>query len=186
MNSFSIALFLHIIGALGVSIALGVEWLGMAQIRKSTAPDEIRVFLRVIKSTTRFGFISMLTTVITGIYMVLAGLGWIPWILAVIGALILVIILTRTLTVPRMVVIGKTLAIEKGPVSQTFQKLLNDPILWISIQTRVAIVLGIIFLKIAKPNLGGALLTIGTAVVVGIASVLPMLRSVQTSAESTD
>ena len=88
MSIFSIALFLHIVGALGVSVALGLEWLGLSQIRKSTVPDEVRAILRVVTSTTRVGFISMLSTVITGIYMVLAGVGWVPWIVVVIGSLI--------------------------------------------------------------------------------------------------
>jgi hypothetical protein len=177
MSIFSIALFLHIVCALGVSIALGVEWLGMSQIQKSTAPEEIRAILRVVKSTTRFGFISMFSTVITGFYMVLAALGWIPWILVVIGALILVIVLTRVLTAPRMAAIGQALAMEKGSASQSFHNLLKDPILWISIQTRVAIVLGIIFIKIATPDLGVSLLTIGVAIVLGIISTLPMFHN---------
>ena len=84
MNIFSIVLFLHIVGALGVSVALGLEWIGLSQIRRSTVPEEIRAILRVVKSTTRFGFVSMLSTVITGMYMVLTALGWIPWILVVI------------------------------------------------------------------------------------------------------
>jgi hypothetical protein len=186
MNSFSIALFLHILGALGVSVALGLEWIGLSQIRKSIIADEIRALLRAVKSTTRFGFISMLTTVITGIYMVLVALGWIPWILVVIGALVLLIVLTRALTAPRMAVIGKTLAMEKGSVSQTFQKLLNDPILWISIQTRLALILGIIFLKIATPDLGGSLLTVGVAIALGIISALPMFRHVRVQEGATN
>jgi len=186
MSIFSIALFLHIVGALGVSVALGLEWIGLSQIRRAAVPDEIRAILRVVKSTTRFGFASMFSTVITGFYMVLAALGWIPWILVVIGALVLVIVLTRILTAPRMASIGRALASEKESVSQTFHKLVTDPMLWISIQTRVAIVLGIIFLKIAKPDLSGSLLTVAAAIVLGITSALPGLRSVQSHDASTD
>jgi hypothetical protein len=79
-----------------------------------------------------------------------------------------------------MAVIGRTLATEKGSLSPSFYSLLNDPILWFSVQTRVAIVLGIIFLKIATPDLGGSLLTIGVAISLGIASALPRLRPVRT------
>ena len=170
MSIFSIALFLHIVGALGVSVALGLEWIGLSQIRRATVPDEIRAILRIVKSTTRFGFVSMFSTVITGLYMVLTALGWIPWILVVIGALVLVIVLTRVLTAPRMAAIGQALAMEKGSISQGFYNLLKDPILWISIQTRAAIVLGIIFLKIVKPGVGGSLLTVSVAIVLGVAS----------------
>ena len=186
MNSFSIALFLHIVGALGVSVALGLEWLGLSQIRKSTVADEVRAILRVVTSTTRVGFVSMLSTVITGIYMVLAGVGWVPWILVVIGTLILAMVIARALTAPRMAAIGRALATEKGSVSQGFHNLLNDPILSVSVQTRVAIVLGIIFLKIATPGLVGSLLTIGSAIVLGLVSALPGLRRVQVHETSTD
>jgi hypothetical protein len=187
MNIFSIALFLHIVGALGVSVALGLEWIGLFQIRRATVPEEIRAILGVVKSTTRMGFASMLATVITGFYMVLAGLGWAPWILVVIGALMLAMVIAKALTAPRMVSIARSLATERSPLSQTFQNLVNDPILWISIQTRVAIVLGIIFLKIAKPGLGGSLLTIGVAILLGIVSALIISRRARVSqVASTD
>lgn len=186
MSIFSIALFLHIVGALGVSVALGLEWIGQSQIQRSTVADEIRAFLNVVQSTTRFGFISMLSTVITGIYMVLSAVGWTPWLLVVIGALVLVIVLTRALTAPRMAVVGQAFAMEKGSISQSFHNLLRDPMLWISIQTRVAIVLGIIFLKIATPGLGGSLLTIGVAIVLGIVSALPRFRMARAHEASTD
>jgi len=186
MNSFSITLFLHIVGALGVSVALGLEWIGLSKIRMATVPEEIRAILGIVKSTNRFGFISMFATVITGIYMALIALGWIPWLLVVIGALVLVIVQTRVLTAPRMTAIGRALATEKGTVSQTFHDLVSDPLLWISIQTRVAIVLGIVFLKIAKPNLVGSLLTIAVAVILGIAFALPVTRRERFHVESTD
>jgi hypothetical protein len=186
MSIFSVALFLHIIGALGVSVALGWEWIGLSKIRRSTVPQQIRAILDLVNSTTRFGFISMLSTIITGIYMVLAAVGWVPWLLVVIGAFVLVIVLTRALTAPRMAAIARTLATEKEPISQTFHNLMNDPVLWISIQTRVAVALGIIFLKIVTPNLGGSLVTVAIAVVIGIASALPMSRRARAQEPSTD
>jgi TRAP-type mannitol/chloroaromatic compound transport system permease large subunit len=75
---------------------------------------------------------------------------------------------------------------EKGSVSQTFHNLINDLGLWVSIQIRVAIVLGIIFLKIATPGLGGSLLTIGAAIMVGLVSALPMLRRARVHETSLD
>lgn len=186
MSIFSIALFLHIVGALGVSVALGLEWVGLSQIRKATVPEDIRTILKVVQSTTRFGFASMLSTVITGIYMALAAVGWVPWLLVVIGALVVVIVLTRLLTAPRMAAIGQAVVMEKGSVSQSFHNLVSDPILWISIQTRVAIVLSIIFLKIATPGLGGSLLTIGIAIVLGLVSALPVFRPARVHEVPTD
>ncbi len=92
------------------------------------------------------------------------------------GALVLGVVLTLALTGPRMAAIGRALTTERGPMSHGVRNLANHPLLWISIQTRVAIALGIVFLKYAKPDLGGSLLIIGVAIVLGLASALPMPR----------
>jgi len=52
--------------------------------------------------------------------------------------------------------------------------LLHHPLLWIAIQTRVAIALGIVFLMTVKPDLSRSLLTIGVAIVLGLVSALPI------------
>jgi hypothetical protein len=179
MNGFSIALFLHIVGALGVFVALSLEWTGLRQIRSAVLPEQVRPWMGFLKNTNKVGFPSMLTTIITGIYMVLNGVGWVAWILVVIGALILIIVLSVALTKPRIAAIGQALSAEQGPLSQTFHNLVNHPILWISIQTRIAIALDIVFLKIAEPALGGSLLTIGLAIVLGVVSALLILRPVR-------
>jgi hypothetical protein len=179
MNDYSIALFLHIVGMLGFSVVLGLEWIGLSQIRRARLPEEARAILRMVKGADRLGFISMLTTVITGIYMVLTYGGWPAWILVVLGSLVLAIVLSVRLTKPRIAAMEKALATAKGSVSQTFHDLVNNPILRISIQTRVAIILGIILLKFTKPSLGASLLTIGAAIILGLASALPMSRRVR-------
>jgi hypothetical protein len=176
MNAYSIALFLHIVGALVFFVVLGLEWIGLSQIRSAIVPEEARGVVGIVKSTNRLGFPSMLTTVVTGIYMWLTVWRGTAWILVVLGALVLEIVIFVTLTIPRMAAMEKALDVEKRPISQTFHNLANNPILWISVQTRVAIILGIVYLKIAKPDLVGSLLTIGVAVLLGLAAALPTLR----------
>ena len=176
MNAYSIALFLHIVGALGLFVALGLEWTGLWQIRSAMTPQQVRGWMGILKSVRKVGFASMLTTVISGIYMMATVWGGVAWVIVSLGALVLVIVLSMVLTGPRMAAIGRALASEKVPLSQTFHSLANHPLLWISIQTRVAIALGIIFLKTAKPDLGGSLLTIGVAIVLGLASALSRPR----------
>ena len=176
MSNYSIAVFLHIVGALGFFVVLGMEWIGLAQVRRAKLPDEARAILGMVKSADRLGFISMPITIITGIYMLVTVWGWVPWIIVVLGALVLEIVLFVVLAKPRMATIEQALAAETEFVSQTFHDLVNDPILWISIRTRVAIILGIVFLKIATPDLRGSLLTIGIAIVLGLASAVPIFR----------
>jgi hypothetical protein len=176
MSNYSIALFLHVVGALGFFLVLGLEWIGLSQLRRARLSEEASAILATVKSADHLGFIAMPTTIVSGIYMLLTVWGWVPWIVVVLGALVLEIVLFVALAKPRTATIEQAVAAETELVSQTFHDLVNDPILWISIKTRVAIVLGIVFLKIAKPDLGGSLVTIGIAVVLGIASALPVLR----------
>ncbi len=186
MNAYSIALFLHIVGAMGFFVALGLEWTGLWQIRSAMTPQQVRGWMGILKSVRKVGFASMLTTVISGIYMMVADWGGEAWIIVTVGSLVLVIALAQVVTAPRMAAIGRALAVEKGAVSQTFHSLANHPLLWISIQTRAAIALGIVFLKIAKPDWGGSLITIGVAIVLGLASTLYMPRRERVQARSID
>jgi len=186
MDDNSIALFLHIVGAVGLFVALGLEWTGLRQIRGAMTPEQVRGWMGILKSVRKVGFASMLTAVITGIYMMVTDVGGVAWIYASLGALVLVIVLSLALTGPRMAAVGRALATEKAPLSRNFHSLANNPLLWISIQTRIAIALGIVFLKTAKPDLGGSLLTIGAAIVIGLASALPLPRRERAREGSTD
>jgi hypothetical protein len=177
MNGYSIALFFHIVGALGLFVALGLEWTGLWQIRSAIIPEQVREWMQVLKNARKFGFASMLATFISGLYMMVTDWGGAAWIIVTLGSLVLVIALALVLTGPRMAAVGKALALGKGALPKSFHSLANHPLLWISIQTRVAIALGIVFLKIAKPDLGGSLLTVGIAIVLGLASALPFPRS---------
>ena len=97
---------------------------------------------------------------------------FVPFVVAF--ALLLAVALTLALTGPRMAAVGRALGKERGPLSPAFQTLANHPVLWIPIQTRVAIALGIVMLKIVKPELDGSLLTIAVAIILGIVSALPL------------
>jgi hypothetical protein len=197
MSSYAIALFFHIVGALGFFVALGLEWTGLRQIRSAMTREQVREWMGILKSVRKVGFVSMLTTVITGFYMMLTTVitgfymmltVWssVAWITVTLVSLVLVIALSLVLTGPRMAAVGRALAVEKGPLSNTFHSLADHPLLWISIKTRVAIALGIVFLKIAKPDLGGSLLTVGVAIVLGLASALPMPRRERVQEGSSD
>jgi hypothetical protein len=179
MNAYSISLFLHIVGAVGMFVALSLEWTGLWQMRSAMTPQQVGGWLRILKSVRKFGFAAMLTTVVSGVYMMLTVWSSEAWVVVSLGALVLMMALTQMITAPRMMTIGRTLATEKVPLSPTFYHVVNQPLLWISIQTRIAIALGIVLLKVVKPDSSGSLLTIGLAIVLGIISALPMPRRQQ-------
>lgn len=186
MNAYSVALFLHTVGALGLFVAIGLEWTGLRQMRDAVPPEQFRAWMGILKSARGVGFASMLTTVITGFYMMATVWGGVAWLFVTMGSVVLVIALTQAVTAPRMAAIGLALAAGKGPLSREVHDLANHPRLWISIQVRVALALGIVFLKIAKPDWGWSLLTIGVAIVLGLLSALPVARREGTRAASAE
>jgi hypothetical protein len=140
----------------------------------------------IFKGMRGFGFVSMGTAVVTGIYLMITDTGLVPYVYISILALVVVILLSMAITGPRMVSIGQALAAGKGTLTDAFYHSANSPLLTLSIQTRIAIALGIVFLKITKPGLIGSLLTIGIAIVVGIASAQYLPKHEQAHEGSTD
>jgi hypothetical protein len=186
MNYYSIALFLHIVGVLGFFIALGLEWTRLRQIRSATTSEQVRASMHLYKNVRRFGMVSMLTILVFGFYMAAVAWAGPAWITVALGSLVLIIAITIVLTRPQVAAIGRALAMEKGPLSPSLRQLANYPLLWISMQTRMAIALGIVFLMTVKPGWAGSLLTIGVATVIGLAAALPMPHRGQAQEGSTD
>ncbi len=184
MNTDSLALFFHISGALGMSAAIGLEALGLQQVRKATTPPQAWAGLRIMSSTRRLGFPCMLVVVLTGLYMMATGGGPTPWLYTTIGALALLIALS-VINGPRMAAAARTLARETAPLSAIFHNIVNHPLIALSLYTRIAIILGIVFLKTTQPDWSGSLLTIGVALALGAASALSQSRRVQVQAEAS-
>ena len=128
----------------------------------------------------------MLTIVIAGVYLMVSAWGGVAWIIVTLGAMLLMIVLINIFTRPRTIAIGRAMTTEKGLLSTTLRSLATDPLLLISNQIRLAVALGIIFLMTVKPSLGGSLLTIGIAIVLGFAFSLPTVRQKRVQEKPAD
>jgi hypothetical protein len=174
MNSYTIALFLHVVGALAFFVALGLEWTSLRHLQRASTVDQVREWMQVPNEMGRLGMMAMVTLLTAGIYMMLTAWGAVPWLIVTFVAIILLVILTAALTGPRMAAIRRTLDHEEGPISHSLQGLLNDSRLRISIQTRTAIATGIVFLMTVKPDFVVSLLTIFVTAILGLVSALRM------------
>ncbi len=186
MDPSAIGLFLHITGGLGLFVSLGLEWTGLAQIRSATLHEQVSSWLSIIKNSHTLSVVSILTLVLTGVWSMAEEWGLVAWIIVALVALVLMIALSVVLTNPRMRVIRQAFVTEKKPVLQTFRNLAGQPLLWISIQTRVAIALGIVLIMTAKPELILSLLIIGVATVLGLASAISVIRRMRVRAVPAD
>jgi hypothetical protein len=184
MTLYSIALFLHIVGSLGLFVALGLEWTSLVSLRRASTSEQAREWLGVLGGTRRLGPASLAAILLSGFYMMAVTWGWVGWIVVALAAIVLIAVVGATLTGLRIGAVGRAAAAESGPLSPALRQRLHDPLLWTSVQTRTAIALGIVFLMTVKPDLTGALVTIGIAVVLGLVSSLPNWRRERAKGEA--
>ena len=167
-----------------MSAAIAREVLALRQVRKATMPSQAGAGLQIMGGTRRLGFPSMVVAVLTGLYMMAISGGPTPWLYTTIGAVVLLIVLSLV-NGPRLAAAGYTLSHETASLSGTFHNMVNHPLISISLYTRIAIILGIVFLKTTQPDWTGSLLTIGVATVLGVASALSVSRGLRAHAEAS-
>lgn len=149
MTLYSIALFVHIVGAVLVFVLLTIEGVGLRVGFSSAAVNRV------------LGPISALAILVPGFYMVAAGAGWSAWNLVglVSYAFIAVIGAYTGISVMR----GRMSA-QAATVS------------WLA---RGGLALGVVFDMTVKPNLIVSIAAVAVAVVIGLAAGLVARREVQ-------
>jgi hypothetical protein len=175
MSLYTIALFLHVMGALGMFGALGIEWAAAGPLQRATDVAQARPLIRVLRSMRRVAGPSAVTLLVTGIYMVATtSAGRQPWIGLGLLGLVLLALLGGGVTGRRMAAIARDVdaASTKGD-SPRFR--LEDPVLVVSLRLRTAVATGVVFLMTTKPAAGLALAVMGAAVAFGLAWSGPVL-----------
>ena len=151
MTVYSIALFLHIVGALLLFVLLTVEGL---TLRQGTIGAR---FNRI------FGPISALLILVPGLYLVASGAGWSGWVEAGLTTWVLI------------AVIGAITGISllRGRMS-----LRTAAISW---SARVGMAVAVVFIMTVKPDLLVSSIAVGFGLVAGLAGSLLTARQVQSA-----
>lgn len=182
MNLYSIALFLHVIGAIGYFVGMGIWLFGLASIRRAQRVEHVRALTSLVgRSGPLFG-ISVLLILVAGLYMALTAWGLqTGWIAVALISLILIAPLATALIEPRRRAMDR-LAREApdGALPQALRQRTHDPVLATTLQTITALLLGIVFLMTNKPSLTGSLIVMGVALALGLASGALVARSSRT------
>jgi hypothetical protein len=174
MTFYTVVLFLHVVGALGFFGALAIEGVALRRMRRATSHEQLREWLQALESLGRMVGPSLLTVLVTGMYM--AATVWpFPWVGIALVVLFLFPILGIALSGRRMRRIGKEVGTTTGPVAGILDQHIHDPLLVVSWRLRMALALGIVYLMTTKPVTEHALTAVAVAAVVGILWSLPLL-----------
>jgi hypothetical protein len=142
LDHYPFAVFIHIVGAFGLFAALALEWLAVTQFRRATTASESTTWLRVLPYVRLIGPPSMALSVVPGVAMAVTSWNF----LACPAAALL-----------RMAgIIAVSLLLSRRPTRAV-----------LSVEIRIAIVLGIAALMVFKPDLMSSLLVLVGAVIPG-------------------
>src|ERR1700737_4115628 len=181
---YHLALFLHIMGAFGLVAAMTFETIGLQGLRRAIEKQDAVRWLHVARVVQRLAPASLGLIVVMGLYLTATTWGARGWILVSLGGLVAYALIGGLLTGVRMARIGPAVGraseplsddlrgARRGPgaglgpargrssepLSDDLRAALRDPVLLISIRTRLGIVLGIVLLMTLNPSLVALLL----------------------------
>jgi hypothetical protein len=170
MQTYTLAIVLHVVAVIGVFSAFGVELASLVVLRGALTDDERRRAVGAAHVNRVLGPASLVVLLLTGVYASLQGWGFRPaWIVGSLAALMLVMAIGAAITGVRMIAIERLLeASDSGDVSRRAR----DPLLPISLLWRAGLVTGAVILMVAQPAM------IGTVSVFASVLIVAMLGSV--------
>jgi hypothetical protein len=156
----SLVLFTHVVGVLALFVGLGLEWIGLDGIQRSTTRAEATPLLRLIAIVPRLFGVALAAIVLSGFYLgARVGVLGNGWMRASYGALLLMAIVSGPVSRSPMRAL-KRVADVPADGTVALRAAAANPILWLSLRIRVAFGLAIVFLMIAKPGVGESLLVL--------------------------
>jgi hypothetical protein len=179
MTLYSFALYVHILGALALFGAMGLEWVALLNLRRVVTAEQAREWLKVFALFPRIYPFAWGAILLAGLYMTAAVWRGAGWIIVALVSVVVLMAAGGALTGRRMASLVQGVARVKGALSTELQVILHDPYLLAVFQVRLAFTLGIVFLMVAKPGLLVGSLDMGVATLLGLLSTLLLRRAAQ-------
>jgi hypothetical protein len=173
MSLYTLALFAHILGVLGLFVGLSFIWAGVLRLRRARTVAQVREGIGLTGIVRGLVPTASVLILVAGIYMTVTA--WDsdpPWILLSLVGLIVMGVLGGIVSARRLNAIEKAVVEDAAePIPPALQRRIADPILLASVQTAGIIGLGVVFLMTIKPDLLGSLITLAVTLVLGPVSV---------------
>jgi uncharacterized membrane protein len=172
MSIYPIALFLHVSGAIGYFVGMGIWLFGLSAMRRAQHVEQVRTLAHLVGLTGPLFGISVLVLLAAGVYMALtAGSLLTGWIMVGLVSLVLLAPLGTALLEPRRLTIDRQAReAADGSLPEALERSVHDPVLLTAVQTLTILLLGVVFLMTTKPDLVGSLIVMGVALLLGLAS----------------
>ena len=158
MTIYSTVLFIHVVSAIGLFIALAAEGAIFFRIRSAQSVEEVRFFIHAFQRLHIVAIPSFVGVLVGGMFLASKWGGGTYWIPFAMGATLLIMLIGGFVTGIRIARLQKVLSSDETVVSiEAISAEAKDKALLISYGLRVGLGMGIVFLMTAKPDLLGSL-----------------------------
>jgi uncharacterized membrane protein len=166
-------LFAHVVGVLALFVGLGLEWISLDGVQRSTTRAEALPWLRLVAIVPRVFGLALAAIVVSGFYLgARVGVLGNEWMRASYGALLLIAIVSGPVSRSPMRALKQAADSSADGTVSTLRSAASSPILRLSLRVRIAFGLAVVFLMIAKPDAGESLLVLVLASIVTISTSL--------------
>jgi hypothetical protein len=161
MSLYQFLIFIHVLGAMALFVAIGIEAVALGRLRRAETPADARVWLGLSRLPGRVGPIAMLTALASGAWMMKVSWGYQAWIAGALAAMVGMAVIGAVVSLRRMRRLRAALHAESG----LSEALRSSPALVTSLRLRIALGVGILALMTMKPSdHATAILVLATAV----------------------
>jgi hypothetical protein len=164
---YSIALFLHIAGALGLFAGISLEQASLRGLRRATSTGSVREWLGVLRSRRRVEGPAGLTLLVTGVFMVHVSGGMQPWIGLGLLGMVLIALVGAFGTGRAAGALLAALPADDRPIPWELRRRIGGTTLRSAAALRMALALGVVFDMAVKPDAPAAYLALGGWILAG-------------------
>ena len=169
MTVYSAVLFIHVVSAIAMFIALAAEGMILLRVRSAQGVKEVRFFIGVFQRLRTIAIPAFLGVLVGGLYLGSqygTGTYWIPLALA---ATLLIMVIGGLVTGRRISRLREALSSDETDISiEAMLAKTKDNALLISCGVRMGLGLGITFLMTVKPELVFSAVALGVSCVIGL------------------
>ncbi len=167
---YTLALFVHILGAIGLFVAVSLIVIAFVRMRQASTLEQIREWASVANLAGKSLIFISLVILAPALYMVILAWGFTtPWVMASLITFVVLAIMGATVN-GRMIgwVVAMAQAASPSLVPDTLRAQLIAPQLWLAEGVRLMLLVGILCLMTIKPDMLFSLLTLVGMLILGI------------------
>jgi hypothetical protein len=177
MDPYRLVLFCHALAAVGLFVALAIEWLSVRHLRAATSYEQAREWAQPLKLLMPLGMPATLVVLASGIYLATTMGAWeLGWVKLAVPTLVVVAI-AGAIVGPHRARLSAAIAKGAGPLAADLVAQLRHPLPVASWRIRFALLAGLLFEMTAKPDLRGDVIVMGGAALVGLVWSVPLWRT---------